>query len=130
MVLELPRDLEAFADGYDQLSGPAVYALDIDRPDNLGEVWDELFDTRPAYFERLRDAGACVYVGASGNVLARLEDHRDGNVRKAVLPSIATDVSLRNVWFKKSKQQAFEHESRIGIRLRNHLENDVFVHWR
>lgn len=126
MSLELPADPEVFADDYGQLSGPAVYALDITRPADLGDVWDRHYDNRPEWFDRFRDASAAVYVGAAANVLARLEDHRDGEVRKATLPTVAADVDLRNVWFFEQRDRAFERESNIAIRLRIHLQ-DTFV---
>lgn len=127
MTLTLPADLEVFADDYGQLSGPAVYALDITRPDDLGDAWDNHYDHRPPWFDRLRDASHAVYVGAASNVLRRLEEHRDSEVRKATLPTVAADVSLRNCWFFKDKTRAFERESNVAIRLRIHLE-DTFVH--
>jgi predicted GIY-YIG superfamily endonuclease len=130
MVLELPRDLEAFADEYDQLQSAAVYALDLTPPDDVAAVWDRRFEERPAYWDRLVNAETWVYVGASGNVLHRLEDHREGKVRKSILPTLAEDMALRNVWFQRSSNKAFERESAIAIRLRNHLPSEIFVHYR
>jgi hypothetical protein len=130
MTLTLPADLEAFADDYDQLQSAAVYALDLAPPDDVADAWDQRFDDRPDYWDRLVDAEAWVYVGASGHVLHRLEDHRDGEVRKSILPTLAADQALRNVWFQESAAIAFERESAIAIRLRNNLPSEIFVHWR
>lgn len=130
MTLRLPRDLEAFADDYDQLSGAAVYALDLTPPEDVAERWDARFDERPDYWDRLTDAETWVYVGASGHVLHRLEDHREGKVRKSILPTLAEDMSLRNVWWCDSSDEAFERESAVAIRLRNHLTEETFVHYR
>jgi predicted GIY-YIG superfamily endonuclease len=129
-MISLPQDLEAFADDYDQLTGAAVYALDLTPPDGVTDAWDERFDERPDYWDRLTETDEWIYVGASGSVLARLEDHRDAEVRKSILPTLATDMDLRNVWFYGSAEKAFERESAIGIRLRQHLPETTFVHWR
>jgi predicted GIY-YIG superfamily endonuclease len=128
--LHLPADLEAFANDYDQLTGPAVYALNIQPPADVAEAWDARFEERPEYWEQLTEADGWIYVGASGHVLHRLEDHRDGKVRKSILPTLAQDMTLRNVWWCDDATEAFERESAIGIRLRNFLPSSVFVHWR
>lgn len=130
MPLTLPSDLEAFADEYDDMTGPAVYALDLEPPVDVPATWDGNFDHRPEYWERLVHAETWVYVGAASNVLRRLEEHRDGDVRKAILPSIAADCSLRNVWWCMSEIEAFERESGIAIRLGNYLPANIYVHQR
>jgi len=125
MSLELPADLEPYTTDF---RTPAVYTLDITRPDDLAAVWDDRYDTRPAYWDELVTAESVVYVGATTDLLSRLEDHRDGDVRQAVLPTIAVDVSLRNAWPCEDAQEAFERETRIALRLRRHLP-ETFVWW-
>jgi len=126
MGLELPADLEAFADDYDQLTSAAVYALDCEIPD-LSTAWDRHYDVRPEWFDAADEKPNHIYVGAAKNVLQRLEEHRDGEIRKASLPRVADDVSLRNVWWYDDADRAFERESNVAIRLRIHLP-ETFVH--
>lgn len=132
MTLELPQDAEKFIpEGGDlsDLHGPGCYALRLDRPDDLASAWDREFDTRPDYFAELRDADTCLYVGASGDVLRRLEEHRDGEVRVGVLQRVCEIDSLRNIWWADDKEEAFQEESRLAIMLSNQYP-DAYVHSR
>jgi len=124
MTLTLPADIEPYTTDY---RTPAVYALDLGMPSDLPAEWDRRFKTRAEWFDELQAADAVVYVGATETLVGRLEEHRDGNVRTAVLPSLATDLELRNVWPRDSADQAFVDESQIEIRLRNHLPATTFV---
>ena len=124
MTLTLPSDLEKFTDDY---TASGIYALDIQKPDNLEVEWDRRFEHRAAWFEEFAAAEHVVYVGAAKNLLSRLEDHRDGQVRQAILPSLAVDMTLRNVWLRPDMDTAMQDESRIAIRLRNHLPETYFV---
>jgi len=124
MGLTLPSDLEPYTTDY---RTAAVYALDVTMPDDLAYQWDLRFEHRAEWFDQLQAADSVIYVGAAKNLIGRLEDHRDGQVRTAVLPSLATDKTLRNVWPKDSADDAFREESQVAIRLRNHLPADVFV---
>jgi len=124
MTLSLPSDLEPYTTDY---RTAAVYALDVTMPDDLAYEWDRRFEHRAEWFDQLQAAGNEIYVGAAKNLIGRLEDHRDGQVRKAVLPSLATEIDLRNVWPKDHADDAFRDESAVAIRLRNHLPADVFV---
>lgn len=130
MALSLPADAEPFAADFDQLTSPAVYALDLTPPEDVAAVWDARFDARPDYWEQLTAAESWVYVGASANLLHRLEDHREGKVRTSILPTLAEDITLRNVWWFDDADRAFEQESAVAIRLRNHLPETIFVHSR
>jgi len=125
-MLSLPADLEVFGE-YDQFHNPAVYALVLDRPDDVAQAWDREFDTRPAWFEEFRDAQECWYVGATNDCLSRLEDHRDGQVRVGVLQRICAIESLRNVWWFSETDRAFERESGIAVAMQNEYP-DVFIH--
>ncbi len=130
LMISLPEDAEPFADDYSQLSGPAIYALNLSKPDNLTAAWDETFDERPAYWDELQQAESVVYVGAAKNVMGRLEDHRDKDVRIGVLQRVCAIDGLRNVWFCDSADQAFEKESAKAIELRNWLAPQTYVHQR
>jgi len=103
MTLSLPEDAERFLlDGhdFDRLYGAAVYCLRLSRPDNLPEVWDQHFDTRPdEYWEDLTDADGVLYVGCAKDVLSRLTDHKDGDKRVTVLTEICSIDGLRNIWW-------------------------------
>lgn len=130
MSLSLPADIEPFADDYSDLSGPGIYALNLSKPEDLTAAWDAEFDERPAYWDKLQQSESVVYVGAAKNVLSRLEDHRDKDVRVGVLQRVCDIEGLRNVWFCDSAEEAFERESRKAIELRNWLSPETFVHQR
>ena len=129
MTLELPADIEPFLHDDVEWNDPAVYALELEKPDLLGSVWDSHYDTRPPYFEDLRDCQQVVYVGATGNLIHRLEDHTEAHVRKAALMQVCEITSLRNVWWFKDAQRAFERESGIAIAMQNEYP-EYYVHSR
>lgn len=116
MTLSLPADIEPYTEDY---RTPAVYALDVAMPDDLCGEWDRRFKTRAEWFDELHAAHNVIYVGATGDLITRLEEHRDRTVRRAVLPSLATDLELRNVWPQTSADQAYIAESQTAIRLQN-----------
>jgi len=130
MSLSLPEDVEVFlTDGYDQLHDPAVYALVLERPDDVAQAWDREYDTRPEWFDELVDAREVWYVGATNDCLSRLEDHRDGQVRVGVLQRICSIDSLRNVWWFSDTDRAFERESGIAVAMQNEYP-EIYVHSR
>jgi len=128
VTLSLPENLETFG-GFQLFHTPAVYALVLDRPDDVGQAWDREFDTRPDWFEEFRDAREVWYVGATNDCLSRLEGHRDGEVRVGVLQRICEVESLRNVWWFDTTDRAFERESGIAVAMQNEYP-DVFIHQR
>jgi predicted GIY-YIG superfamily endonuclease len=131
MALSLPADAEPFIpDGepWDHLHEPAVYALTIDLPDDLEAAWDATHDTRPAYWDDLVDADGVVYIGEAGDVLHRLEQHRDGEQTGVLMEAFGID-SLRNIWFMPSKEKAEQEESRLAIMLQNE-RLELYVHSR
>lgn len=130
MPLELPADAEPhLTDDYEQLHDPAVYALVLDRPTDLEDAWDRRFDSRPPYFEDFQQAQRVVYVGAAADCLRRLEDHADGEVRKAALLEICEIEALRNIWWFDDATRAFERESGIAIEMQNQYP-EYYVHSR
>lgn len=108
MSLELPADAEPYVNDYDDLHNPAAYALKLGRPVDLQEAWNQHYDTHPDYWDRLVSAESVFYVGASSNLLSRLEDHRDGDVRSTVLTEVCEVVGLQTVWPAENKIEAFE----------------------
>jgi len=129
VTLSLPEGLSVFADSVAIMHRPSVYALTLSRPDDLAAAWDRTFDTRPPWFESFRDAGQAIYVGAASDTLARLEDHRDGDVRVATLMQVCDIDGLRNVWWFDDADRAFERESGIATTLANEY-TDAYVHQR
>jgi len=124
VTLTLPADVEPYTTDF---ATPAVYSLDVVMPEDLTTEWDRRFETRAEWFDELQAATDVVYIGATKNLIGRLEDHRDRKVRQTVIPSLATNIDLRNAWPRDSAEQAFQEESKIAIRLRNHLPETTFV---
>lgn len=130
MTLTLPSDLTAFThdvDGHTKNSS-GVYALDIVKPADLEVEWDRRYPGRAKWFDELARAESVIYVGAANDLEHRLEDHRDSEYRKAILPTLAADVSLRNVWLKDSMHEAKRDEWDVANRLRRSLPETYFVH--
>lgn len=130
MSLSLPADAEPFIPNNGDLSSlhnPGCYALTLTRPRDLAHEWDQVFDHRPPYWDDLLTADNVVYVGASADVLSRLEDHRDSEVRLTVLTEVCDIHSLRNIWWYSSAEEAFERESGLALMLQNHKPS-YYVH--
>ena len=128
-MIELPGDIEPhLIDGF-EWSDSGVYALALNRPDDLEAEWDAIFESRPDYFETLQTAETIVYVGAAKNVISRLEDHVEGRVRKAALLQVCEIESVRNIWWMDSTEKAFERESGIAIAMQNEYPS-YYVHSR
>lgn len=108
MGLELPGDLEPYIEEYDQLHSEGAYAIELSRPVNLEEVWHRHNETKPPYWDQLQRADRVLYVGASGDLLSRLEDHRDGDARTTVLTEVCDVVGLHTAWRAKSPEHARE----------------------
>lgn len=128
MALELPAAVEPYV-GTDYHS-PAVYCLALDLPRDLPRAWDAEYETRPDYVDRASEARQVLYVGATADLLSRLEDHRDGAVRTATLVSLAEGVTLREVWPFADADRAFERESGIALELAGQSSSRVYVHQR
>jgi predicted GIY-YIG superfamily endonuclease len=126
MSLDLPADLEPWTDDWHT---PAVYCLTLTLPPDFPEQWDATYDRHPEFVDLAATKDPVLYVGATADILSRLEDHRDGEVRTASLVSLAADVNLRNVWPFDSKARAFEREAQIAIQLRNQYPH-AYVHQR
>ena len=129
MTLSLPADVELFADDYDQLRTPGVYCLTLTAPEDVTTAWEAHFEHRPPWVDHVAMADAVYYVGAAKDVLARLEDHRDGEVRKASILRVCSIDGLRNVWWYDSADEAFIRESAITIQMQNEYPN-AYVHSR
>lgn len=132
MSLDLPADIEPFLGpphSHDRIRGPAVYALRLTRPDNIGDRWDRVYDHRPNYWADLVDASGVVYVGAAKDLLARLNDHNDADVRQIALSEVCTIAGLRNVWWVDNANRRFIEESQIATMLQNERP-DLYVHSR
>lgn len=129
MTLELPADVEPFLDNYTQIHDPAVYALDLSRPDDVLEAWAEVYDVQPDYMAELIAAESVTYVGATHDLLGRLEDHRDSEVRQAALLQVCDIEGLRDVHWFQDADRAFEREHGIAMQLANKY-GDMYVHSR
>lgn len=130
MTLSLPADVEPFlTDEWAQLSGPGVYALDLRRPEDPAAAWDQHYDRRPPWWQSFVDSSHVIYVGASTNVLRRLEEHRDGRVRRASILRVCDVTDVRGVWWMDSAERAFEREHGIAMSIQN-AKPESYVHCR
>ena len=131
-MLELPADIEPFLQSehsHERIRGPAVYCLRLTRPDDLAAVWDVEFDTRPDYWDDLTDADGVLYVGSAKDLLSRLNDHANGEVRLTVLTEICEIDVLRNVFWVDDPDRRFIEESQIATMMQTNLP-DQYVHSR
>lgn len=121
MSLELPGDIEPYLErdgfAFEQLRGPAVYGIELDVPEDLEGRWDRHFENRPDYLEDVQDAIATVYIGGANDLLRRLNDHNNGDKRKANLLEVCDIKCLYNVWWFSDSDRAFDYESIIATDL-------------
>lgn len=108
MSLSLPEDLEPYVDDYDDLHSSGAYALELQRPVDLRERWQQHYDTEPDYWTRLVNADTVYYVGGTSDLLSRLEDHRDGEVRQTVLTRVCDIRRLHVAWVSSDAETATE----------------------
>ena len=106
MSLSLPEELSPYTDGDN--STPGAYALRLGRPLDLESAWEQHYDTRPPYWDQLMQADSVLYVGGTGDLLSRLEDHRDGDVRQTVLTKVCDVTGLQTAWPADNPTNAFE----------------------
>ena len=135
MTLSLPEDVEPHLGTDADLSdarNPGCYALRLTKPDDLASAWDRQFDTRPEWFDAFAEKPACVYVGSARDVLRRLEEHRDGEVRTTVLTELCEIESLRNLWLlpASTERHQREFEERKVARLMRREYPETYVHQR
>ena len=131
MGLELPADAEPFLRSEDEwLRRPAAYALELRKPYHFEAQWDRHFDTRPDdYWEELVAADEVIYVGGTKDLLGRLEDHRDGEVRQAVLLEVCAILSIRSVWWADGDDPLLV-ERQLADALRAEEPPTTYVHQR
>lgn len=104
MSLELPADAEPFGRDW---SRSGVYVLRYSVPDNVHERAEHAFDHPPAWLDALFECDKCLYVGEGGNVMHRLEDHNNGDVRKTTLSRLGCEpIGVVNIIYKDSKEEA------------------------
>jgi hypothetical protein len=129
-MLELPADIEPFLRDdhqHERIRGPAVYCLTLTRPDDLAAAWDREFDHRPDYWDDLTDAGGVLYVGSAKDLLSRLNDHADGEVRQTILTTVCEIEKLRNIYWVDDPDRRRIVESNVGTMLQNEYPN-LYIH--
>jgi len=119
MTLIHPEAIEPFCESTEEFHKAGAYALVLDRPDDFTEAWDRHYDARPDWFDAARTAQTLCYVGGTGDLLSRLEDHRDGEVRMTTLTEICDIDSLHTIWFAGG-----ERYQQTEIRLARWLQQD------
>jgi hypothetical protein len=132
VALELPADIGPFLQdhhAHERIRGPAVYCLRLTRPDDLAAAWDTEFDHRPEYWDDLTDADGVLYVGSAKDLLSRLNDHADGEVRLTVLTTVCDIGGLRNVFWVDDPDRRRIEESQIATMMQNELA-EMYVHSR
>jgi len=83
--------------------GPGCYALRVHVPDGKAHVDDafrDVVDVAPPdkHLDKLADADDVAYVGASGDVYARLMDHAEAEVRQSLFLQAFEAVTVVDVW--------------------------------
>jgi len=126
--LSLPADLEPYADSYDQLTNPAVYALQLEKPEDAEWALAGAFDAWPAWGEEFLAFSEILYVGAAKNALERLEQHRDGEFRPTLM-EVCEVARIVDLWWFDSAEAAFEKESGIALEVA-HEHSAAYVHYR
>jgi len=130
--LSLPGDIEPhmMTDmAFERIRGPAVYALTLDPPEDIYTAWDREFEHRAPYLDDIDDASGVIYVGAANDLLRRLNDHNDGEMRKSALLRVCDIDSLHSVWWFDDADRAFERESKIATVMQNERPQD-YIHQR
>jgi predicted GIY-YIG superfamily endonuclease len=125
MTLELPSDLVEHVGRFGDCHAPGVYALELERPEDVHAAWRREFDAVPEWFTDFRDAEAVVYVGAAQDLLKRLSEHAHGE-RETVLTRVCDVAGIVDVWVFEDADRAFQEESRLAIQVRQE-RGDVFV---
>jgi hypothetical protein len=130
MGLELPADLEPYTNGLEDAHAPGAYCLLLSKPQDLEERWHQHNDTKPPYWDQLVDAPTVAYVGGTGDLLSRLEDHRNGDVRTTTLTEVCGIEKLHTAWVDSEATHAREIlEPRVAGMLRREYPR-WFVHQR
>lgn len=129
MSLSLPGDIEPFLTSDHGWNDAAVYGLSLTVPSDVREQWESIFDSTPDYLDMVEEKPHTRYVGAAKNLISRLEDHRDGKVRKVALLEVCEIDSLTNLWWFDSAERAFLKERSCADMLSQELPN-CYVHQR
>jgi len=127
MSLELPAALEPHVGTDFQTS--AVYALLLDRPDDLEARLGEHYPQAPPWLSQAVGAEALLYVGAAARLCDRLEDHATGRARRVGLLEVCEIDRVYDVWAFEDRARAFERESAIALELQNDHDG-WYVHQR
>lgn len=127
MSLSLPEDLEPYLQEYSDKNGPGAYAIELERPTDLPSAWDREFETRPPYWSDLVAGSKCLYVGGTTDLLSRLEDHRDGEVRLTALTRVCEIRGLHTAWVCDSEDEAWKVERALA-RMLQRTRPEWFTH--
>lgn len=116
-------------------SDPGVYAVEIGVPESAGyetlsRDWLKHYDNTPPYLGRIVDADTVIYVGASKSVRDRIDEHREGKVRKATLPRLWGITDVVDVWWYNDVSRAFERENYHALELSKSTPTSTYVHSR
>lgn len=136
MALSLPEDLEPYVADYDALHASGAYALELLRPVDLRDAWQQHYDTQPEYWCELVNAETVFYVGGTGDLLSRLEDHRDNDradrdsKRSTVLTQVCDVADLQTAWVGDDYDHATEILEPRLARWLQESRPDSYCHYR
>jgi len=113
-------------------SDPGCYALNIETPagghETHARVWLESgYEETPPYLQQIADASRVIYVGRSSNVRQRIQEHLDGDTRKATLPSVYEVFGICGVQWGTNTDHA---ERSYADHFRESSRGDTYVHTR
>jgi len=113
---------------------PGVYCLELSIPEQCGletysRLWLDTHGTVPTYLESIVEANRLLYVGSSGNVYKRIQQHLEHPNRSTTVASTFPIHHIEKIWWYDDAQTAEDREHGHRMEL-NHQLVDAHVHSR
>lgn len=117
----------------DAAHGPGCYSLRLttppDDPRAVFEHWTAHHDAAPQWIiDGLADADRLAYVGASGDVYGRIQDHAEAEVRRAAILRVYPPVEVLGVEPRENPFEAEFNETRRWVENQFVVWSDGVLH--